>query len=156
MFINIGDIIGPTAKQPNRMLLISFFASWCEACKNELPQIEKYYRDYHEKGLSSVYICIDTEKEGAAKAGKFVTAQKFSATVLHDSYNIVARRYFKDEFILPATYLIGADGKVLAVFTGGGNKDVEALGTLLSSFFSPETKHPEEVNAKSAAGEKER
>ena len=95
-FVNISDIVGPNAKQPSKLLLISFFASWCQSCKRELPQIENYYRRYKDKGLTALYICIDTDNEGADKSREFIRTNQLSAQVLHDSYNIVARRYFKD------------------------------------------------------------
>jgi len=135
-FINIGDFVGPDAKQPYKLLLISFFASWCEACRHELPQIENYFLQYSDKGLIAFYICIDTDKEGTDKSRQFIRDNKFRARTLHDSYNIVASRYFYDEFVLPASYLVGSNGRVLAVLSGGGDTDMKALGYELDRFLN--------------------
>jgi thiol-disulfide isomerase/thioredoxin len=40
-------------------LIISFMAAWCGPCIDELPALNKMYRDYKDKGLKLVGISID-------------------------------------------------------------------------------------------------
>jgi thiol-disulfide isomerase/thioredoxin len=42
-----------------RVLLVNFWATWCEPCREEFPGIVRLYRVYHSRGLSVVAISMD-------------------------------------------------------------------------------------------------
>lgn len=50
----------PTKAQP---LLINFWATWCDPCRDEFPDLVKIDRDYRSKGLQFVAISLDDPPE---------------------------------------------------------------------------------------------
>ncbi|MCF0199607.1 MAG: TlpA family protein disulfide reductase, partial [Bacteroidaceae bacterium] len=43
----------------NRLLLIDFWASWCQPCLKEIPTLKRIYETYHEQGLDIISISAD-------------------------------------------------------------------------------------------------
>ena len=49
--------------QSNRYLLLDFWASWCEPCMNEVPNLKRLYEKYHSKGLDIIGLSVDRHFE---------------------------------------------------------------------------------------------
>ncbi len=49
--------------QTNRYLLLDFWASWCEPCLNEVPNLKRLYEKYHSKGLDIIGLSVDRHLE---------------------------------------------------------------------------------------------
>jgi peroxiredoxin/uncharacterized protein YutE (UPF0331/DUF86 family) len=47
-------------KQRGKVVLIYFWAYWCEPCKQEMPHLDKIYREFKDKGLEIVGISLDS------------------------------------------------------------------------------------------------
>ena len=48
-----------------KVVLVDFWATWCGPCRQEVPNILKLYKDYHEKGFDVVGISLDAQQEEA-------------------------------------------------------------------------------------------
>lgn len=100
---------GRTVSLPNfggKVLLLNFWASWCQPCEEETPSLSKLAQDYASKGL--VVLGISVDKDPAAYQ-RFV--QKYSPSFLtarelkiHEDYGT---------FMYPETYIIDAKGHVI-------------------------------------------
>lgn len=53
-----------------RVKLLDFWASWCEPCRRETPNVRKIYQKYHDKGLEIIGVSLDDKKQEWAKAMK--------------------------------------------------------------------------------------
>lgn len=42
-----------------KVVLVSFFASWCGPCKKEFPVLVELYQQYHDKGLEVIAVGVD-------------------------------------------------------------------------------------------------
>jgi thiol-disulfide isomerase/thioredoxin len=42
-----------------KVILIHFWASWCDPCKEELPLLQTFYEKYHSQGLEVLTISMD-------------------------------------------------------------------------------------------------
>ena len=49
--------------QTNKYLLLDFWASWCEPCLNEVPNLKRLYEKYHSKGLDIIGLSVDRHLE---------------------------------------------------------------------------------------------
>jgi thiol-disulfide isomerase/thioredoxin len=110
----------------SKLVVLSFFASWCAPCKKEMPflvQLDKMYRDL---GLRVIGVCIDTEEPGLTAAKKMMDDAKVTYPVVSDRFNFLARRYLGDSAPLPSVFLIRRDGAI-AKIERGYSKDVGAL-----------------------------
>nr|WP_277349416.1 TlpA disulfide reductase family protein [Pseudoflavitalea sp. G-6-1-2] len=108
-----------------KYVLIDFWASWCGPCVASFPKLKEVYEQYKNKGFEIVG--VSTDKSEAA----WQTAVKKYLNPwpqLHDTQNI-AGKFFAVK-MLPTTYLIHPDGKIVA-------RDVHAeeLGAKLSELL---------------------
>jgi thiol-disulfide isomerase/thioredoxin len=101
-----------------RAVVISFFASWCEPCKRELPFLAQLDRLYRERGLRVLAVNIDQEDAGIEAARRMITAARVTYPVLSDRFNFLARRYLGDQAPLPSVFLVRRDGTIARVERG--------------------------------------
>ncbi len=47
-YISVDRYFGSGAKEPKKALLLSFFASYCEPCKKEMPLLAALYETYKQ------------------------------------------------------------------------------------------------------------
>ncbi len=118
-WLSLQSLVGEEAEDAGaKVVLVSFFASWCAPCKKELPLLVDLDRRYRALGLRVIGISIDKEEDGIAAARKLVADQHAAYPVLSDRFNLLARRYLGDQAPLPSVFLIGRDGTILSVERG--------------------------------------
>jgi cytochrome c biogenesis protein CcmG/thiol:disulfide interchange protein DsbE len=71
-------------------LYVNFFASWCGPCNEEAPDIARFYRTYHARGLAIVGV---DELENADKAKGFLHRYKWPFAVALDDDGTMGRDY---------------------------------------------------------------
>lgn len=117
---SLGQLVGPSAKESKKLVILSFFATYCEPCKRELPLLQKLFAEYGDQGLGVLVVSIDKDGDirgGAAKAVAEIAEQNgLTFPVLHDRFNIVAKRYGVEK--LPCLYLIDQQGNIALVNVG--------------------------------------
>lgn len=109
-----------------RVVLLSFFASWCGPCQKELPFLVQLDGMYRDQGLRVVSISIDKEEAAIEAARRMAAEAKVRHPVLADRFNVLARRYLGDQSPLPSVFLVGRDGNVLLI-EKGYSKDASAF-----------------------------
>jgi peroxiredoxin len=78
--IEISDI---TAK--HKKTIISFWASWCKPCKNEMDAVAELYEDWQEEyDVEFVAITIDNAR-GLAKVPSIIATKDWNYTFLSDT-----------------------------------------------------------------------
>jgi len=90
-----------------RVVLVNFWATWCEPCRDEMPSIQRL-RD-KLKGRPFEVLLVNFG-EGAAKIGPFLTKLGVSLPVLLDPEKDAAAAWKAGG--LPMTFLVDAQGKV--------------------------------------------
>jgi WD40 repeat protein len=110
-----------SASLRGKVVLVDFWATWCRSCVAEMPNIKSIYADLHERGFDVVGISVD---DAAAVVAQFTKDQGIPWSMLSrgstdDSMtrHPMAAKYGIES--LPATFLVGKDGKVAAVNLGG-------------------------------------
>jgi peroxiredoxin len=97
---------------------LNFFATWCPPCKRELPDMEKLYREYKDKGLELVVVDLG-EKQSTVKS--FMESNNYSFSVLLDTDNKVAQTYNISS--IPVSYFINKDGIITESKVGALEED---------------------------------
>jgi len=109
-----GQIVTLNAYQ-GRPLIINFWATWCEPCREEMPLLQQAHNAHQRAGLGVLGISQDSEERLTA-VRTYWTQSGWSFPSLLDPDGAVARRY--QVFLLPSTIFINAQGVVAAIHLG--------------------------------------
>ena len=100
-----------------QVIFLNFWASFCEPCRREMPSMESLVRQYEAQGMTMVAISVD---QGWADVDQFMDSflpgQRSAMTVLLDETEATAHRFGTE--LLPETYIIDRDGRIVARFVG--------------------------------------
>lgn len=100
-------------KLKGKVVLIDFWATWCGPCIAELPNVIAAYEKFHDQGFEIVGISLDDDEQ---KLKDFLAKNKMPWPQFFDGkgwQNEVGQAYGVQS--IPATYLIGRDGKIAKV-----------------------------------------
>jgi thiol-disulfide isomerase/thioredoxin len=115
--LELADLDGKThrlADYRGRVVLVNFWATWCEPCREEMPSIERLRQSFDGKPFSVLAVNIG---EGPNAAREFLKKVPLGATILLDRDIRTSRAW--SARILPATFIVGPDGAVRYVHFGG-------------------------------------
>jgi cytochrome c biogenesis protein CcmG/thiol:disulfide interchange protein DsbE len=96
-------------------VLLDFWATWCEPCRQATPHIQALHDQYKEKSL--MVLGIDTN-ESSETARKYFVDQKYTFTNLLGSGSDVIKNYGANG--IPLVVLIDKDGVVRYLHRGWG------------------------------------
>jgi thiol-disulfide isomerase/thioredoxin len=112
-----------------KVVLVDFWATWCPPCIASIPALDAMARKYHDKGLVILGVNVDAMHEDVQEASKalpvvrrFLIRHRVTWTNLLNGQGAAdfASAYGVEQ--IPANFLVGRDGKVVAV-----EQDGEAL-----------------------------
>jgi thiol-disulfide isomerase/thioredoxin len=102
-----------------KVVLVNFWATWCEPCRDEMPAIEKLKERF--SGRPFVVLAVNVD-EPEARVRKFLGSMPLTFTVLLDHGRKIARAW--NVRVLPASYVVAPDGRVR--FSAEGELDWSA------------------------------
>ena len=110
--------------QGKKYILIDFWASWCNPCRKEIPNLKKIYKEYADKGFQIISISIDKKKADWEKALK---EENLEWPNFLDNGDVAIAYKVK---MIPTMYLIDTNG-VMVGEDLRGEALAEKLGQLL-------------------------
>jgi thiol-disulfide isomerase/thioredoxin len=118
-------------------LLINFWATWCEPCRDEYPLLNELAKQYAPQGLKVVGVSLDQD-------GDLILMRRFLARYRPVFPNYRKKKGEEDAFSravmpgwngsLPASVFFAKDGTQVGHLLGAGNRETfeAAIKTLLS------------------------
>jgi len=97
-------------------VIINFWASWCPPCQSEMPEFEKFYQEYQEKGLT-VLAVNSTSQDELQAIYTFVANENLTFPILLDNDGSVFNLYQIQA--LPTTFFIDKNGMIKQIVIGG-------------------------------------
>ncbi len=101
-----------------KAVFLNFWATWCVPCREEMPMMERAYREYRGHGLEMLAVSLDSGPKDAVvrEVSKFMAELGLSFPALLDPEWEAARRYRL--FGIPTTVLVDRRGIVRAFEVG--------------------------------------
>jgi len=114
--VYLDKLVGETATDKKKLLVLSFFDIDCKPCRKELPFLQKLYTRYAGDGLGVVVVNCDYKKDKIDQVTEYVTKSGFTYPVLKDRFQALQRRYSIGSF--PTMYFLDPDGLIVYVRVG--------------------------------------
>ncbi len=129
-FVSVKDAAGKTfklKKYKDRIVVLTFGASWCKPCKKELPAFEKLAKKYDKKKVIFVAVNIDSNlSKGKAFAKKAGLKQ---VVAVFDPKSSTVESF--EPPTMPSTFIIKR-GIVKHVHAGYRDGDIGKLAKLIN------------------------
>ena len=116
------------ASLKGKVVLVNFWATWCEPCKIEIPELIELQQEYGPKGFTVLGIAMDDE--GRPAVAPFVQKEKFDTDAGKSTMNypiVIGNDAAGDKFggLLgyPTSVLLSRDGKQVKRITGLISRD---------------------------------
>lgn len=114
-----------------KVVLLNFWATWCQECRPEMPVFERLHREFVAQGLSVVGI---NAREGTAGIRGYAKELGLTFPLVLDPRGEINAAY--GVIGLPTTFLIGRNGQAVALAVGprewAGTEARSLIKTLLA------------------------
>jgi thiol-disulfide isomerase/thioredoxin len=107
-------------------LLVTFWATWCEPCRDEYPMLNELAKQYAPQGLKVVGVDLDQD-------GDLILMRRFLARYKPVFPNYRKKQGGEDAFVqavlpgwngsIPASFFYSKDGTQIGHFVGAGNRE---------------------------------
>lgn len=114
----------------SKALVVNFWASWCEPCREEIPELNRLYEELRPRGLNVVGIALDDRDAVMA----FLRKYPVSYPILMGARggDALAAKFGDHDGVLPFTVVLDTTGRVVRSHLGPQSRagflaDVEPL-----------------------------
>ena len=112
------------------VVLLNFWATWCEPCEREMPAMERLHEKLSPEGLHLVAVSVD---ESAEPIDQFRARFGLTFPILWDREKRVSDAY--QTYRYPETLLIGRDGRARASVIGEADWDDPSVRTWVQALL---------------------
>lgn len=125
---NLPDLEGNDIKLSELLekgpVMISFWATWCSPCKEEMKKVSPLYDKYKDQGFTYLAVNQDNQKS-LAKVKSFITANGYKFPVVLDTDKGVFEAY--NGIGIPYSLLIDQNKNIVAKHLGYVTGDEEII-----------------------------
>ncbi len=86
-----------------RVVIVNYWATWCQPCRAEIPLLNRYWRDHRSEGLVVIGVAVDPGRGGRGQLVSPAISYLQAADVAGPDIGVSA---------VPMNYVIGRDGRV--------------------------------------------
>jgi thiol-disulfide isomerase/thioredoxin len=130
-----GERLSRPASQPTRhVVLVSFFATWCQPCMKELPHLENLWQKYQDEDVRIFLVDITDATRSvpqyadAPQPKPFLEERGLTMPLLLDTYGMAMERYVPDK-MLPRLFVLDKY-RTIKLIKRGFNEEEDFEGEL--------------------------
>lgn len=123
-----------------KVVLVNFWAAWCLECRSEMPAFERLHRKFGSRGLAILAVNAREDKEVVRR---YARERQLTFPIALDPRGKVNTLY--GVIGLPTSFLIGRDGRAVALAIGPRQWDSAAAEAIVESLLSD---HPARTGAR--------
>ncbi len=97
-----------------KVLLLTFFATWCPPCVQEVPVLKQLQAEYGDAGFSVIGLSVD--QQGPPVVATFVEKNQINYPVLMAEAKTIED--FGGVYGIPVAFLVNKSGQVVKKYTG--------------------------------------
>jgi thiol-disulfide isomerase/thioredoxin len=101
------------SEKRGRVVLVNFWATWCKPCEEEMPSMERLYRELAPAGFEMVAVSVDQDP---ADVEKFRERVGVTFPIALDPSQEVSALYQTQGF--PESLLVDQEGRILERYVG--------------------------------------
>lgn len=109
-----------------KIIFVSFWATWCPSCRAEIPMIQDLYKDYKDK---MIFILVTNESR--EKVMEYYTKNNYNLPT-YNSLSNPPKNFLKTNKI-PYSFLIDTKGKILIEKKGPANWNSTKVRNLIDN-----------------------
>jgi peroxiredoxin len=117
-----------------KVVVLSFWATWCGPCKEEMPHLQAMYKELEQQGFVVLSISTD-DARSASKVKPFIMKMGYTFPVLLDRESTVIGAYNPSK-TLPYTVVVDRKGEVVRRTSGYNPGDEGELKTFVTGLLT--------------------
>jgi thiol-disulfide isomerase/thioredoxin len=121
---SVGDL-------PHKLMLVNFWATWCDACIEEMPSMVELRNKYASKGFEILAINVDDKPSTAVPP--LVKSMNVTFPIFTDTENTLSQIF--DVHAIPLSVMINQDRKILMIESGGREWNDEETNQLVEKWL---------------------
>ena len=132
-FPDLEGKIRKLSEMQGKVVLLTFFATWCPLCNEEMPKLTRLYEKFKDRGL--VVLAVSIDRAPASFVRLWIRNKKLTYPILHDQKYSV-RRTHNVRFV-PTIYVLNRDlqlaGWTIGQVDWNGKKATDLIERLLKA-----------------------
>jgi thiol-disulfide isomerase/thioredoxin len=101
------------AEWRGKTVVVNFWATWCEPCREEMPSLDRLKARLAPKGFDVIAVNVGESRE---RVERFTREVPVSFPIVYDKDSATARTWKVRGY--PTSYVIGPDGRIRYYFVG--------------------------------------
>ena len=106
----------------NKLTLVNFWATWCEPCREEMPQLQKLFEDQVVRGFRVVGVF---ERWEIDQVGVYLEKLPVTYTIIQP--DAIVDHHWGRIKLKPTSFLVDQNGRVLRRYVGASPEQIEGL-----------------------------
>ncbi|MFC1767933.1 TlpA family protein disulfide reductase [Candidatus Margulisiibacteriota bacterium] len=103
-----GNSVSLSSYIGKKIIVLNFFATWCPPCREEIPQLQRFYSFYKSADIEVIAVNLRESKD---KVQDFVNANGLTFKVLLDKSGAIGTSY--GVRYIPSNFIIDKKGKIV-------------------------------------------
>jgi thiol-disulfide isomerase/thioredoxin len=114
-----------------KVVVLDFYATWCEPCRAETPQLVRLQNEYGEKGLQVIGLNVGGD-EDREQVPAFAKEFNIQYPLAYPDDDLVTK-FLSDNEDIPQSFVFDRNGNLLKRFVGYSSRSGAELDTVIKT-----------------------